>query len=76
MSISGISSASSVPVQPQTTPPLASNAKAADGDYKTKGAGRSTVKDGDGDYKPTQSSAAATSSSAVQSAVTNLKAGG
>jgi hypothetical protein len=50
----------------------AQNARAADGDYKTKGLGRSTVKDADGDYKP--SSAQAKSSAAVQAALTTLKA--
>ncbi len=48
------------------------NARATDGDYKTQGAGRSSVKDTDGDYKP--SSPQAQSSSAVQAALTTLKA--
>lgn len=69
-----------------STSPLASvstqssaNVRAADGDYKTKGAGHE-VKDADGDYKPTQvaapTSAAASSSSGVQSALTTLTKGG
>jgi hypothetical protein len=58
------------------------NARAADGDYKTKGSGH-TVKDSDGDYKPTSktttappTSPAATSSNAVQAALANLTKGG
>lgn len=76
MSISPVSSAAYTPAPTPTAAPAASNAKAADGDYLTKGAGRSAVKDSDGDYKPTQSSPAATSTSSVQAALTNLKTGG
>lgn len=56
----------------------ASTARAADGDYKTKGAGH-TVKDSDGDYKPNapapSSGPAATTSSTTLAALTMLKAG-
>jgi hypothetical protein len=51
-------------------------ARAADGDYKTKNAQSMPTKDGDGDYKARTSSAAAQSSSAVQTALASLKAGG
>jgi hypothetical protein len=51
-------------------------ARAADGDYKTRNAQSIPTKDGDGDYKSRTSSAAAQSSSAVQTALTSLKAGG
>jgi hypothetical protein len=51
----------------------AANQRAADGDYKTKGPGRSAVKDSDGDYKRL-STAQSTSSSSVQAAVANLGA--
>ena len=66
---------------PQTPAPNASTAQAVDGDYKTKGVGHE-VKDADGDYKPTKASSgaptssAATSSSAVQAALTSLTKGG
>ena len=64
-------------------PPQASTARAADGDYKTKGIGHE-VKDSDGDYKPTKptaanppaSSAAAASSPRVQVALSALQKGG
>ncbi|WP_026607108.1 hypothetical protein [Methylocapsa acidiphila] len=74
MSISAINTTSQ---QHYTAPTqtVSPNAKAADGDYKTSGAGR--VKDADGDYKPVASaSAPKISSSAVQQALTNLKTGG
>ena len=54
---------------------IASNQRAADGDYKTRGPGRASVKDTDGDYKAL-STAQNTSSGAVQAAVTSLKMGG
>jgi len=70
--VSSINSATTVPaVQAKVA---SSNARAADGDYKTKGVGRATVKDADGDYKP--ATAQATSSRAVQAALSILKLGG
>jgi len=53
-------------------------ARAADGDYLRPTAATSQVKDNDGDYRAlaAASSAAAGSSSAVQSALTQLKTGG
>lgn len=57
---------------PTATSPTA--AKAADGDYKVKGASTSQVKDSDGDYKP--KTAVASSSSGIQSALSALKLGG
>lgn len=55
----------------------APNARAVDGDYKTKGVGHE-IKDADGDYKPQQVKAAssATASSAVLYVLSNLKKGG
>jgi hypothetical protein len=52
--------------------------RAADGDYLHRSSKTSQVKDSDGDYKPlaASSSAAATSSSGVQAALTLLKTGG
>lgn len=52
-------------------------ARAADGDFKTKGVGHE-VKDADGDYKPTNAtgSAAASTASSTLSAVTSMKLGG
>jgi hypothetical protein len=73
MSVSAIGfSANAVNVQAYAA---TSNKRAADGDYQTPGAGRSSVKDSDGDYKPL-ATAQSKSSSAVQAAVTNLKIGG
>lgn len=78
---------SSMSVTSPTTPvPMVSaaapaTARAADGDYKAAGTGQ-MKKDSDGDYKSgTAVSAApvtvaATSSSAVQSALANLQKGG
>jgi hypothetical protein len=71
MSVSSINSASQTAVAQQTQA-VSQNARAADGDYKAPGANRATDKDADGDYKP--SSAQAQSSSAVQAALTTLKA--
>ncbi|SEE81262.1 hypothetical protein SAMN05444161_7265 [Rhizobiales bacterium GAS191] len=71
--VSAVNSASSAPAV-QKAQVVSTNARAADGDYKTKGVGRSAVKDADGDYKPT--STQATSSSPVQAALTLLKLGG
>ena len=71
--VSSINSAGSAPAV-QKTAPVASNDRAADGDYKTKGVGRSAVKDADGDYKPTTTQAQ--SSAPVQAALTLLKLGG
>ena len=74
MSISAIgAAATAVNVKSSAAP--ASTQRAADGDYKTPGAGRSAVKDSDGDYKPI-ASAATNTSSATQSAVSSLKLGG
>jgi hypothetical protein len=75
MSVSGVNSAPPGLPAPSTAP-VSSTAKALDGDYKTHGANRSTVKDADGDYKPLSPTPAANSSSGVQAALTNLKAGG
>jgi hypothetical protein len=71
MSISSVSSASQAAalLKAQAASP---SGRSADGDYKTKGVGRSTVKDADGDYRP--SSPQAQSSRAVQAAVAILKA--
>ena len=73
MSVPSINSASNPAAVSKTQAP-SQNARAADGDYKAKGIGRSTVKDADGDYKP--ASAQAQSTPAVQSALTRLKLGG
>jgi hypothetical protein len=56
----------------------ASLATAADGDYKARNTLSAPTKDSDGDFKPVAaaSSAAAQSSSAVQSALPSLKKGG
>lgn len=56
----------------------ASLATTADGDYKSRNALSAQVKDSDGDFKPVAvaSSAAAQSSSAVQSSLPSLKKGG
>ena len=69
--VSAINSAGSAPAAP--APAVSHNARAVDGDYKTKGVGRSSVKDSDGDYKPTTQ---AKSTTAVQAALTLLKQGG
>jgi hypothetical protein len=71
--VSSVNAASAAPAV-QNTPAVSQNARAPDGDYKTKGHHRSTVKDADGDYKPTTSQS--TSSSAVQATLSNLKLGG
>jgi hypothetical protein len=63
---------------PPAAPALAAKvARAADGDYKSKGVGHE-VKDSDGDYKPTNStaSAASTTASSTLSALTSMKLGG
>jgi hypothetical protein len=75
MSVSGVSSTPAV-VPAQNSGPVSSTAKAPDGDYKAPGAGRSKVKDSDGDYKALPATPAATSSSGVQAALTDLKTGG
>jgi hypothetical protein len=72
--VSPISSTSAAPVQAASQ-----NARATDGDYKTKGPGRATTKDADGDYKAasvTSVSAQLRSSPAVQAILSNLKLGG
>ncbi len=71
-----ISAVGSIPIAQTQSSVSSQNARAADGDYKAPGAGRSKVKDADGDYKPTSVSTQSTSSSAVQAAVTGLKLGG
>lgn len=72
-------SVSTQSVSTQASTKAASTARAADGDYKTKGLGHE-VKDSDGDYKPQKAtpptSAAATSSTSVQAALLNLVKGG
>ncbi len=87
MSVSSVSSAPSVavaPARPQSAPAAGATTapapvqRAADGDYKVASAQTSQVKDKDGDYKPANaaSSAAARSSGAVQTSLSNLKVGG
>jgi hypothetical protein len=73
MSISSINSLPPAPVV-QNTQPISQGARAVDGDYTTRGAGRSTSKDSDGDYKPVTTQA--TASGSVQAALTSLKSGG
>lgn len=56
----------------------AATARAADGDYKSPGAGH-RIKDADGDYKPApgpMASAPASVASTTQSALASLKLGG
>ncbi len=74
MSIPAIGASASV-TNAQNSATTASTQRAADGDYKTPGPGRATVKEPDGDYKPL-ASAQSTSSSAVQAAISALKQGG
>ncbi|MGO9544491.1 MAG: hypothetical protein ACLPPF_06820 [Rhodomicrobium sp.] len=74
MSVSAAGAPSQLTRAQQSTP-LNQNARAADGDYKTPGPGRSAVKDTDGDYKPT-ASVQSKASSAVQTAISTLKLGG
>ncbi len=71
MSVSSANPVASAPPV-QKTPDASQDARAADGDYLTPGAGRSIDKDADGDYKPTP----ATVSSSVQAALTDIKLGG
>jgi hypothetical protein len=70
----------SMSVSPVSPAPVnvGSAATAADGDYKARNALSASAKDNDGDFKPVAaaSSAAAQSSSAVQSALPSLKKGG
>ncbi len=68
MSVSSVSSTS--PIAP--APAVSVKATAADGDFKTKGAGHE-VKDADGDYRPT---AASSTAATTLSAVTLLVKGG
>ena len=78
-----MTSVAALPQSALSTPPAAPAlaaakvARAADGDYKTKGVGHE-VKDSDGDYKPTNSSASAasTTASSTLSALTSMKLGG
>ncbi len=74
MSVSGVSSAPTAPINVSSV----SVARAADGDYKARNALSSQVKDKDGDDRAiaATSSAAAQSSSAVQSSLPSLKKGG
>lgn len=74
MSVSSVNSAS--PTQTTASAPVTTNTRAADGDYKVRNSSTSQVKDADGDYASLPKSPAATSSSAVQAALTNLKPGG
>ena len=70
------------PTAPVTPTSARAPARAADGDLATAGKGRAAVKDADGDYKSAQAvsaapiTAASTSTSAVQSALADLKKGG
>ncbi|MGA2792151.1 MAG: hypothetical protein ABSE69_01240 [Roseiarcus sp.] len=73
MSVSAISSAVATA---SPAPVAASSARALDGDFKKPNPLSAQVKDSDGDYKAASSSPAASSSSAVQSALTTLKTGG
>jgi len=73
MSVSAISSIPPAAPAPVVAPP---NARAVGGDFKKPGAQTAQVKDSDGDYKPVSASPAASSSSAVQSALATLQAGG
>ena len=63
---------------PATVAHAPSAARAADGDYKTANVRSSQTRDADGDYKPLAKavSAAAQSTSAVQSSLSSLKMGG
>jgi hypothetical protein len=70
-----ISPVSSVPVAAPSPISAPLQARAADGDYKAANINSSKVKDKDGDYAAA-STAAARSSSAVQSSLSALKAGG
>ena|SRR5208283_326613 len=74
MSVSGVSPTPTAPINVSSI----SVARSADGDYKARNALSAQVKDKDGDYKPiaATSSAAAQSSSAVQSSLPSLKKGG
>ena len=68
--------AASVAAPASSSPATVATARAADGDYKTRNVHTAQIKDSDGDYRPLASSVAAQSSSAVQAALTSLKAGG
>ena len=74
MSLSGVSVSNAKPNVASESAPA--TARAADGDYKVRSALTSQVKDADGDYRPVAASAAARSSSAVQSTLSDLKRGG
>jgi hypothetical protein len=73
MTVSAVSSAPAV----VSAPPAAAT-RAADGDRTQASAQTAQTKDNDGDFKPiaAATSAAASSSSGVQAALTLLKAGG
>jgi len=63
---------------PATAAPTPSAARAADGDYKKANMRSSQTRDSDGDFKPLAkaASAAAQSTSRVQSSLSSLKVGG
>jgi hypothetical protein len=73
MSVSGIGSAA-LPVAP--TAVASTSVRNVTGDYTKPTPLTSQVKDSDGDYKPIATSPAASSSSAVQSALASLQSGG
>jgi hypothetical protein len=83
MSVSGVSAHGSAPPPQPAAPKTSTSATAADeqapdGHYKAKGPKTEQVPEADGHYKALQtaSSAATSSSSAVQMAVASLKSGG
>ena len=73
MTVSAVSGAPAVASAPQVAA-----TRAADGDRMQASAQTAPTKDNDGDYKPVAAagSAAASSSSGVQAAITLLKTGG
>ncbi len=71
MSVSSIGSAPP-PIPAAPSPAL----RSVGGDYTKPNAATAQVKDSDGDYKPATTSPAASSSSAVQTALAALKPGG
>lgn len=71
---------STTSAQQAAAPQLSATARAADGDFLTKGAGH-TVKDADGDYKPSAAGVSAVVptakvSASVQAALASLTKGG
>jgi hypothetical protein len=69
MDVSSVRPGSSVQLSAKPAPV---SARAADGDYTTKGPATSTIKDADGDFRPRQ----ATTSASTQNSLGNLKIGG